>query len=38
MNLDPIDPATAVDLYLNDRETELTEATLTSHRSRLEHL
>jgi site-specific recombinase XerD len=35
MNLDPIDPATAVDLYLDDRETEVTEATLTSHRSRL---
>ena len=35
--LEPIDPATAVELYLSDRETEVTAATLQSHRSRLRH-
>lgn len=33
--LEPITPEKAVELYLNDRETELTAATLQSHQSRL---
>jgi len=37
MNLEPIDPQTALDLYLADRETEVTQATLYSHSSRLGH-
>lgn len=37
MSLEPIAPANAVELYLEDRETELTEATITSHRYRLGH-
>jgi hypothetical protein len=35
MELEPIDPQTAVELYLADREAELADVTLTSHRSRL---
>jgi integrase len=35
MDLEPIDPETAVELYLADREPELAHATLASHRSRL---
>jgi len=35
MNLDPIDPDTAVELYLADRESEVSQATLYSHSSRL---
>jgi hypothetical protein len=37
MTLEPIDPETALELCLADRETELSEATLYSHRSRLGH-
>ncbi len=37
MNLEPIDPETAVELYLMDRETELRQATIRSHRSSLNH-
>ncbi|GAB3695519.1 tyrosine-type recombinase/integrase [Halorubrum pallidum] len=37
MNLEPIDPETAVELYLADRETEVAKATLYSHSSRLGH-
>jgi len=37
MSLEPIDPETALELYLADRENELTEATIYSHRSRLGH-
>jgi len=37
MTLEPIDPETALELYLADRENELSEATLYSHRSRLGH-
>ena len=37
MALEPIDPETALELYLADRENELTEATLYSHKSRLGH-
>jgi site-specific recombinase XerD len=37
MTLEPIDAAHAVELYLHDRETELTRATINSHRSRLSH-
>lgn len=36
--LDPIEPETAVELYLSDREDELAEATVHAHRSRLGHL
>ncbi|TKX68836.1 site-specific integrase [Halorubrum sp. SP9] len=37
MNLEPIDPETAVELYLADREAEVAKATLYSHSSRLSH-
>ena len=37
MALEPIDPETALELYLADRENELTDATLYSHKSRLGH-
>jgi site-specific recombinase XerD len=37
MSLEPIEPDTALELYLADRENELTEATLYSHKSRLGH-
>ncbi|EMA41938.1 tyrosine-type recombinase/integrase [Halobiforma nitratireducens] len=37
MSLEPIDPETALDLYLTDRDTEVTQATLYSHSSRLSH-
>lgn len=37
MPLEPIDPETAIELYLADRETEISEATLYSHSSRLGH-
>jgi site-specific recombinase XerD len=37
MSLEPIDPETALELYLADRKNELTEATLYSHKSRLGH-
>lgn len=37
MSLEPIDPDTALELYLADRENNVTEATIYSHRSRLGH-
>jgi hypothetical protein len=37
MSLEPINPETALDLCLADRETEVTQATLYSHSSRLGH-
>jgi len=37
LSLEPIDPETALELYIADRENELTEATIYSHRSRLGH-
>lgn len=37
MSLEPIDPDTAVELYLADRENDVTEATLYSHERRLAH-
>ncbi|WP_252697885.1 tyrosine-type recombinase/integrase [Natronosalvus vescus] len=37
MNLEPIDPETALEMYLDSREREVTEATLNSHRSRLQY-
>jgi len=37
MSLEPIEPQTALDLYLADRENNVTEATIRSHRSRLSH-
>ncbi len=37
MALEPIEPAEAVELYLTDREAELTQATLRSHQCRLGH-
>jgi site-specific recombinase XerD len=35
MELEPIEPQTAVELYLTDREAEVRPATLKGHRSRL---
>ncbi|WP_312911345.1 tyrosine-type recombinase/integrase [Natronosalvus caseinilyticus] len=35
MTLEPIDPETALELYLAERETECSEATIYSHRMRL---
>lgn len=35
--LEAIDPRTAVKMYLQDRENELSDATIYSHRSRLSH-
>jgi site-specific recombinase XerD len=37
MSLELIDPETAVELYLADREAEVAKATLYSHSSRLGH-
>ncbi len=37
MSLEPIDPETALELYMADRENNVTEATIYSHRSRLGH-
>jgi site-specific recombinase XerD len=37
MSLEPIEPETALELYLADRENNVTEATIYSHRSRLGH-
>ena len=34
-NLDPIDPSTAIEMYLDSRRHELADATLQSHRYRL---
>ena len=35
--LEQIDPSTAVEMYIRDRENELSQATVYSHRSRLSH-
>lgn len=37
MELEPITPERAIELYLSQRETEVTQATLYSHKSRLGH-
>ena len=37
MALEPIEPTNAVELYLADRETELTRASLKAHKYRLSH-
>lgn len=37
MALEPIEPTNAVELYLADRETELTRSTIKSHKYRLGH-
>ena len=37
MELEPIDPETALELYLADKETEFAKATHRSHASRLGH-
>ncbi|MDR5671688.1 hypothetical protein RH858_00780 [Halalkaliarchaeum sp. AArc-GB] len=37
MRLEPLNPETGVELYLADRETEVSKATLYSHSSRLGH-
>lgn len=37
MEFEPITPSHAVDFYLAQRETEVADATLYSHRSRLSH-
>ena len=37
MSLEPIDPETALELYLTDKEAELAESSIQSHRYRLKH-
>ncbi|MFC6722965.1 hypothetical protein ACFQE1_00840 [Halobium palmae] len=37
MEPEPIDPQTALDLYLADREPEVAESTLYAHRFRIGH-
>jgi len=37
MSLEPIEPRHALELYIADRENNVTQATLYSHRSRLGH-
>ncbi|WP_321169772.1 site-specific integrase [Halorarum salinum] len=37
MELEPIDPETALELYIAEKEMELSKSTLRSHRSRLGH-
>jgi site-specific recombinase XerD len=37
MSLEPIDPETALELYLADRESEVTKGTVYSHNSRIGH-
>lgn len=37
MSLEPIDPEHALELYLDDRENNVSQATIYSHRSRLGH-
>ncbi len=37
MSLEPLEPERALELYLTDRESSVTEATINSHRSRLGH-
>lgn len=38
VELEPIEPETAVELYMADRDAELAEATKATHRSRLDFL
>ena len=38
MSLEPIDPETAIELYLADKENDLAEASLEAHEYRLNHL
>ena len=38
MNLEPIEPDRALELYIADRENSVSQATIYSHRSRLGHL
>jgi len=38
MSLEPIDPETALELYLADKENDLAEASLEAHEYRLNHL
>jgi len=38
MSLEPIDPETAIKLYLTDKENDLAEASLEAHEYRLNHL
>lgn len=37
MELERIDPDTAIELYITEKETEFSDATLRSHKSRLGH-
>lgn len=37
MELEPIDPITSIELYIAEKETEFSDATLRSHESRLGH-
>jgi len=37
MSLEPMDPETALELYLTDKEAELAESSIQSHRYRLKH-
>ncbi|RQG91792.1 tyrosine-type recombinase/integrase [Natrarchaeobius chitinivorans] len=37
MNLEPIDPETAVELYIAEREADTAASTIRSHRARLSH-
>lgn len=37
MSLEPIEPENAFELYLQDRENDVSKATLYSHKSRLGH-
>lgn len=37
MDLEPIDPETALELYIAEKETKSSAATIRSHRSRLGH-
>ena len=37
MSLEPIDPEKALELYLKDKENELSEASLKGHKYRLGH-
>lgn len=38
MSLEPIDPETALELYLADKQNDLAEASLEAHRYRLQHV
>jgi hypothetical protein len=37
MSLEPIDPETALELYLADKENDLADASLRAHKYRLQH-